>query len=155
MVLAEQFRQDGELVGGRSMAAPKEKPGSPGDGDGEGDSGTGMDLQALKQAIVRSRRGKMNVALGQGDPKSGGAGLIMVDKSTPPRQMVKKLKGQFSTASKMCFGTVSVDIDTDPKLVTFKMNKRIPGLDRRVRKSLKGTGFTKVKIEVGGGEPER
>ena len=34
------------------------------------------------------------------------------------------------------------------------MNKHIPGLDRRVRKSLKGTGFTKVAIEVGGG-PEQ
>ena len=54
--------------------------------DGEdGDAGTGMDLQELKKALARSRRAKMNVALAQGDAKTGGAGLIMIDKATPPK----------------------------------------------------------------------
>lgn len=117
----------------------------------DGDAGTGMDFRDLKRALARSRREKMNVALAQGDPKTGGNGLVLIDKVMPPKQVMRNLKDQFPKSRTPCFGTVSIDMDVDPKLVTFKVNKRIPGLNRRLRKTLKGTGFTKVNIEVGGG----
>jgi len=109
----------------------------------------GMDVAALKRMLAIARRGKVNAALAQGDPKKGGGGLILLDKVMPPKQVLKTLKDQDPKATKFCFGTVSIDMDADPKLVTFRMNKKIPGLDRRLRKALKGTGYNKIAIETG------
>jgi len=120
--------------------------GKPGDGDG---SGTGMDRHGMKKMLALSRRTALNTAIGLGDAKSGGLALLLIDKIMPPKQVMKTLKDQFPKGSKFCFGTASVDMDADPKLVKLKMNKRIPGLDRRLRKTLKGTGYSKVAIETG------
>lgn len=120
------------------------------DKPGEG-SGTGMDMHAMKKMLALSRRTTLNTAIGLGDAKSGGLGLLLIDKIMPPKQVMKTLKEQFPKGSKFCFGTASVDMDADPKLVKLRMNKRIPGLDRRLRKTLKGTGYNKVAIETGDG----
>jgi hypothetical protein len=111
--------------------------------------GTGMERQAMKKMLALSRRTALNTAIGMGDAKAGGRGLLLMHKVMPPKQVMKTLKDQFPTGSKFCFGTASVDMDADPKLVKLKMNKRIPGLDRRLRKTLKGTGYSKVAIETG------
>jgi len=79
----------------------------------------------------------------------GGLGLLLLDPVLPPKQILKALKEKFPTASKLCFGTASVDQAADPKLVTLRVNKRAPGLDRRLRKTLKGTGYSRIAIEVG------
>lgn len=122
--------------------------------DDAADGGTGMDMQALKKLLLRSRREKVNCAMAQGDAESGGLGLILMHRAKPPKAVLTDLKKQFPTARTPCFGTASIDMDLDPKQVTFQMNKRIPGLDRRMRKTLKGTGFTKVVIETGQGTKE-
>jgi hypothetical protein len=118
--------------------------------DDDKDEGpAGMDVAALKRMLGVARRSKVNAAIAQGDPKKGGDSLILLDKVKPPKQVLKTLKDQDPKATKFCFGTASVDMETDPKLVTFRMNKKIPGLDRRLRKALKGTGYNKVAIETG------
>src|SRR3954468_14865503 len=129
------------MAGGGAMAEKE---------DGKGEVQPGMDARALKRMLAIARRGKMNVAIAQGDAKSGGLGLILLDKVMPPKQVLKTLKDQAPKATKFCFGTASVDTKADPKLVTFRMNKKIPGLDRVLRKALKGTGYSKVAIETGG-----
>src|SRR3954452_21038334 len=123
------------------------------DKPGNGGDGTGMERQAMKKMLALSRRTALNTAIGMGDAKGGGLGLLLIDKIMPPKQVMKTLKEQFPSGSKFCFGTASVDVDADPKLVKLKMNKRIPGLDRRLKKTLKGTGYNKVEIETGQGEP--
>ena len=122
-----------------AMAEKDDKPKS---------EGTGMDKQMLKRLLARARRVAVKAAIGQGDAKGGGQGLVLLNHVAPPKQLMRTLREQFPTASKFCFGTVSVDRDVDPKLVTFRMNRRAPGLDRRLRKTLKGTGYSKVAIEV-------
>jgi len=117
--------------------------------DDKGDGPAGMDVGALKRMLAIARRGKVNAAIAQGDPKKGGDGLILLNKVMPPKQVLKTLKDQDPKATKFCFGTASVDMEADPKLVTFRMNKKIPGLNRRLRKALKGTGYNKVAIETG------
>ena len=111
--------------------------------------GTGMELPDLKKMLVRSRNGPVNCALALGDPKEGGLALIMMDRTKPPKALVKALKEQFPGLRNPCFGTASVDADQDAKQVTFNLNKKIAGMDRKLKKSLKGTGFTKVVIEMG------
>lgn len=122
------------------------------DKQGDGGSGTGMDRQAMKKMLALSRRSALNTAIGVGDAKSGGLGLLLINKIMPPKQVLKTLKEQFPKGSKFCFGTASVDMEADPKLVKLKMNKRIPGLNRRLKKTLKGTGYSKVEIEIGQAE---
>lgn len=119
------------------------------DGKDQPAAGIGMDVQALKKLLVRSKKEAVNCALAQGDAKTGGLGLVLLDKIELPKQLMKSLKEQFPTSRSPCFGTASIDVDKDPKLVTFRVNRRVPGLDRRMRKSLKGTGFTKVEIQTG------
>jgi hypothetical protein len=114
--------------------------------------GTGMERPLLKRMLARSRKVAVSVAIGQGDAKSGGQGLLLLHHVMPPKQIMKALKTQFPTASKLCFGKASVDPEADPKLVTFRVNRRAPGLDRRLRKTLKGTGYSKVAIETGKAE---
>ncbi len=109
----------------------------------------GMDLRSMKRLLARARRAAIAAAIGQGDPKTGGKGLVLLDHVMPPKQLLKTLKDQFPKASKFCFGRVSVDKGADPKLVTFHMNRRVPGLDRRLRLALRGTGYNKVSIETG------
>lgn len=126
-----------------AAAATKDAP-----EDADDPPGAAMDLQSMKRLLTRARRVEVAAAIGQGDAKSGGMGLLLLHPITPPKQLMKLLKAQFPTASKLCFGTASVDRDADPKLVTFRMNRRSPGLDRRLRKSLKGTGYSRVVIET-------
>ena len=128
-----------------------DKGGTEKGGGAEQDDGIGMDKQEIKKLLKRSRNEPVNCALMQGDPKDGGLGLILLDKVRPSKQLVKDLKEKFPTARTPCFGTAAVDADKDMKLVTFSMNKSIPGLDRKMKKSLKGTGYTKVEIERGDG----
>lgn len=116
--------------------------------------GIGMEKQDIKKLLARSRLDPVNCALMQGDPKDGGLGLILLDKVRPSKQLVKDLKEKFPTARTPCFGTASVDMEKDPKLVTFNVNKSIPGMDRRMKKSLKGTGYTKVEIARGDGDDD-
>ena len=111
---------------------------------------TGMEKRDMKKLLKRSQSEPVSCAIAQGDAKSGGPGLILMDKIRLPKELVRELKEKFPTMRTPAFGTASVDVEADAKLVTFKMNKRIPGLDRRVRKSLKGTGYSKVSIELAG-----
>lgn len=124
------------------MAGKEAKPG-----------GTGTERPMLKRMLARSRRVAVRAAIGQGDAQSGGRALLMLHHAIPPKQLLKALRQQFPKASKLCFGTASVDAAADPKLVTFRMNRRAPGLDRRLRKTLKGTGYSRVAIETGKAEP--
>lgn len=115
----------------------------------------GMDRPTLKKLLARARRQATNCALAQGSSQSGGQGLVLLDKTMPSKQIVRSLKQEFPDLRTPCFGSARIDVKSDPKLVVFRMNKRIPGLDRKIRRSLKGSGYTKVTIELaseGGGE---
>lgn len=119
---------------------PQQEQAQPGD--------VGMELPDIKKLLKLSRRKPVNCALAQGDSPSGRPGLILLDKIKVPKVLVRSLKEKFPTLRTPVFGTASVDTEADAKLVTFTMNKRIPSLERCVRKSLKGSGFNKVAIQI-------
>jgi hypothetical protein len=111
---------------------------------------TGMDKAQLKKLLVIARKAPISCALAGGDKESAGHCLILLHKVTPPKVLLATLKKQFPTLKTPCFGTATVDVTADPKLVTFSVNKKVSGMPKRLIKSLKGTGFTKVSIEKGG-----
>jgi hypothetical protein len=107
---------------------------------------TGMEKAEMKRLLVRSKKEPVNCAVAQ--PKDGPLALVLMDKIKQPKALVRDLEKQFADAKNPRWGTVFVDVDENPKLAVFAMKKALPGLGRRLVKTLKGTGFTKVEIRL-------
>ena len=113
-----------------------------------------MDRAGLKKLLTAAKRGPISCALAVPSGAAAGHCLILLHKVTPPKMLMASLKKQFPELKTLCFGTATVNADTDAKLVTFTVNKNISGMPKRLVQSLNGTGFTKVSI-VRGGAPRR
>ncbi|MBV9756747.1 MAG: hypothetical protein JO047_06810, partial [Alphaproteobacteria bacterium] len=72
--------------------------------------------------------------------------MILLDKVKGPKAVEKELSNQFPEAKNPRWGTAVVDPDLDPKLAKFTINKAVSGMAKRLVKSLKGTGITKVSL---------
>jgi hypothetical protein len=94
----------------------------------------------------------VNCAVAQ--PGSGPHALLMMDKIKQPRAVVKELEKQCADMKNPRWGTVSVDTDENPRLAVFQLNKPAPGMARRLVKTLKGTGFSKVQVRFEDGSPD-
>jgi hypothetical protein len=105
---------------------------------------TGMDKQDMKRLLMKSKKEPVNCAIGQGADPS--VALLLLDKVKAPKAVEKELAKQIPEAKNTRFGTAVVDVDEDPKLVLFYVNKPTAGIAKKLVKTLKGTGFSKVKI---------
>ena len=74
--------------------------------------------------------------------------LIMLDKIKQPRAISKELEKMYGEIATPRWGTAFVDVDADPKLVILTLNKPTPGFARKMKKTLKGTGFAKVQVRL-------
>jgi hypothetical protein len=108
------------------------------------DIDTGMERGDMRKLLVASKRQPVNCGLGMG--KEGT--LLLLDKIKPPRMLTKDLEKKFPDMKQPHWGTAVVDMDVDPKLVILTLNKAAPGMARRLKKTLKGTGFSKVEIRL-------
>jgi hypothetical protein len=138
--------------GGRLKAGAKEGPKDGEDADAQPGEGTGMSKPDMKKLLIRAQKEPVNCALAQGATGNGGLGLLLLDKTRPSKSLAGDLKKQFPDARKPCFGTVSINPDETPKVAVFTVNKPPFGLDRKLMKTLRGTGFKKVQIEKDGAE---
>jgi hypothetical protein len=105
---------------------------------------TGMDKQEMKRLLMRSKKEPVNCAIGQGTDAS--SALLLLDKVKAPKGVEKELTKQNPDAKNTRYGTAVVDVDDDPKLVLFYLNKPVSSMAKKLVKTLKGTGFNKVKI---------
>jgi hypothetical protein len=115
------------------------------DTDEPGESGvadTGMDPAKMKAMLAASKREPVNCALGQ--TKAGV--MMMLDKQKGPKMLLKELEKKFSDLKAPNWGTAFVDVDEDPKLVILTLEKPPGGVAKRLKLTLKGTGFSKVEI---------
>ena len=108
-----------------------------------------MEKAELKQLLVRSKKEPVNCAVAQA--KEPAFALILLHKVKQPKALSKQLEGDFKDAKNFRWGTAFVDVDDNPKLVVFKLNKPAPGIARKLVKSLKGTGFTKARLQFDDG----
>ena len=106
---------------------------------------TGMDKAELKKLLVRSKNEPVNCGIGIGKEQQA---MILLHKTKQPRAILQELEKDSPGLKNPCFGTAFVDIDEDPKLVILTVNKAAGGLARKLKKSLKGTGFSKVQIRL-------
>jgi hypothetical protein len=108
-----------------------------------------MEKAELKQLLVRSKKEPVNCAVAQS--KDPAFALILLHKIKQPKALSKQLEGDFKDAKNFRWGTAFVDVDDNPKLVVFTLNKPAPGIARKLVKSLKGTGFTKARLQFDDG----
>ena len=106
----------------------------------------GMSTQDLKKLLAVARKAPVSCALAAANQETAGRCLILLNRVKSPKAVLAELKGQFPALKAPCFGTVKVDMDADPKLAAFVVNKKVSGMSRQLVKSLKGTGFTKVSV---------
>ena len=105
---------------------------------------TGMDKGSMKMVLAKAKRTPVNCATGLS--KDGRFGLLLMHITRKPKALVADLIEAIPGARNIRFGTAAVDVKTDPKLVLLQLNKSLSGLDRKLRKTLKVAGYTKVEI---------
>ena len=105
---------------------------------------TGMDKADMKKLLTRSKKEPVNCAVAL----SKDAALMLLDKIKQPKALVKALQKDFPDAKAPRWGQAFVDVDENPKLVILTLNAAAPGIARKLKKSLKGTGFSKVEIRL-------
>jgi hypothetical protein len=105
---------------------------------------TGMEKPDMKRLLTKSKAEPVNCAFGQGEDAT--SALLLLDRMKQPKAVEKDLTKQFPSAKYTRWGTAEVDMEIDPKEVRFTINKPSPGVAKKLVKTLKGTGFTKVVI---------
>ncbi len=110
-----------------------------------------MEKAELKKLLVRSKKELVHCAVAQA--KEPAFALILLNKIKQPKALAKQLEDDFQGSKLHRWGAAEVDVEANPKLVIFKLNKPAPGMARKLIKSMKGTGFTKARLEFGDGSP--
>jgi hypothetical protein len=112
----------------------------------------GMDKDELKILLRKSKSAPVNCAVAaSGEDRT--LGVMLLDKVKASKAVSTQLEKRYPKATLVRWGTAEVDTDVDPKLVTFTLNKNVTGLGKKLKKSLKGTGYTKVLINFEDGSP--
>src|SRR3954447_19849059 len=104
----------------------------------------GMDVGEMKRLLTKSKPEPVNVAVGQ----DGKNAVMMLHKMKQPKAVSKDLEGKFKDLKNARWGTAFVDTEDDPKLVILTLNRAASGLGAKLKKTLKGTGFSKVRIQL-------
>jgi hypothetical protein len=112
------------------------------------DAQKGMSKGEMKRLLRISQQDPVSCAVGLS--KDGSAGLMVLDKLKQPRALEKVLLGDEPDAKNIRWGTASVDPE-NTKLVRLTLNRAASGLARKLIKTLKGTGVSKVQIGLDDG----
>ena len=110
---------------------------------------TGMQKADMKKLLMRSKSEPVNCAIGLGD--NAGLGLLMMHRTKTGKACESMLKAEFPDAKNLRWGTAFVDVDDNPNLVKITLNRPVAGMAKRLTKTLKGTGFTKVVLVLDDG----
>jgi hypothetical protein len=103
----------------------------------------GIDKAELKKLLARSKKEPVNCAVAISKAQQA---LIMLHKVKQPRALVKELEKAHGELKNPRWGSAFVDVDDNPKLVILTLNKSSPGLARKMKTTLKGTGFSRVRV---------
>lgn len=112
------------------------------------DIDTGMDKADLRRALVAAGTDGANCAFGDG---KGGYALLRLDRHKAQTALAKSLKDDFHIA-KVYPGLALLD-ENDSKRVLFRVEKSVPGMAKKLAKTLKLANFKKVVIESADGSP--
>jgi hypothetical protein len=103
-----------------------------------------METIEVKKLLTSAKRRLVYCAIASGYGETRGFALFLLDRTVRPKQLTGELLEEFEDARGIRFGVVS----TDRKTVKLELNKLAPGLEKKIIRSLKGTGFTKAEISA-------
>ena len=111
------------------------------------DSQTGMEKADMKRLILVAKSDPINLSIGLS--KDASTALLMMDKIKGPKAVEKLLSTAFKDAKDVRFGTGSVNAEADPKLLSITVNRAVGGgIARKLIRTLKGTGITKLILKT-------
>jgi hypothetical protein len=105
---------------------------------------TGMEIAEMKRLLGMSCDAPLGCGVGAGDDRA--MALLLIDKVKAPKAVLKDLEDQFPKLVNPRFGTVQAMPEGKAKTVRFVLNKPSSGLAKKLVKTLKGTGYTKVEL---------
>ena len=146
----EFLDHEGKLCRWHAQFSDGPAPSRPGDDPPE----TGMDKTAMKLLLAKAKKQPLNCAVGLS--ADGRLALLVMHRSRKPRTLVRDLKGIVKGAKTLRWGTVAVNWqdngDEEGRTVEFMLNKTLSNFGRKLRKTLVGTGFSKVRVGVTGAD---
>jgi hypothetical protein len=108
---------------------------------------TGMEKQEMKRLLAQTKQSKSPISCAIGMlTKQPALGLFLADKVKGPKAVEQGLTKAIPDAANTRFGTALVDTEDDPKKVKITINRAVSGMAKRLVKTFKGTGITKVQI---------
>jgi hypothetical protein len=113
------------------------------------DIDTGMDVKDMRQILHNGGTDGVNCAFSAGD---GGYALLRLDRNKGSPALAKSLKGDFGV-TKVFQGRAFLDAENNKKVV-FLPDGNVPGMAKKLLKTLKLASFKKVAIQTDGGAEE-
>ena len=105
-----------------------------------------IDKPKIKKMLRKAKPSKpMNCGVGIGND---GTAVILLDKIKKKTALLKEMEKEYGDVASGRFGEAWVDKEVDRKLVIISLNRALSGIARKLKKTLKGTGFAKVQIMV-------
>jgi hypothetical protein len=100
-----------------------------------------MDVTEEKKLLIASKRRSIYCAVASGYGDTRGFALILMDRVKKPKQLADELSKSFDQARNIRFGVISID----RKTVKLELNRASPGIDKKLIRSLRGTGFSEAE----------
>jgi hypothetical protein len=111
-----------------------------------------MEIAEMKRLLNEAKSNKKPIGCAVGLSKDAKTALILMHRSHQGPEVGRNLKTATPDIVNMRFGTAQID-EEDHKLVRLVLNRPVTGIAKKLIKTLKGTGYTKVKLGLEDGTP--
>lgn len=111
-----------------------------------------MEVAEMRRLLNEAKSSGKSLGCAVGLSKDMKTGLLLMHKTHLGPEVGRALKAETPDVVNMRFGSAIVDPD-DPKLVRLVLNRPVTGIAKKLIKTLKGTGYTKVKLGLEDGTP--
>jgi hypothetical protein len=104
-----------------------------------------MEIAEMKRLLNEAKSNGKPIGCAVGLSKDAKTALILMHRSHQGPEVGRNLKAATPDIVNMRFGTAQIDVE-DHKLVRLVLNRPVTGIAKKLIKTLKGTGFNKVKL---------
>jgi hypothetical protein len=104
-----------------------------------------MEIAEMKRLLNEAKSSGKPIGCAVGLSKDAKTALLLMHRSHQGPEVGRNLKAATPDIVNMRFGTAQIDAE-DHKLVRLVLNRPVTGIAKKLIKTLKGTGFNKVKL---------
>jgi hypothetical protein len=104
-----------------------------------------MEVADIRRLLNESKSSGKPIGCAVGMSKDMKTALLLLHKTHEGAELGRNLKKEVPDVVNMRFGTARID-DENQKMVRLVLNRPVSGVAKKLVKTLKGTGYTKVKL---------